>query len=112
MDVAEHDRPETAGVDGRGRRPAGRPTCAAAGGPGDRVREGHDPLQPRRPAMRFRRAHRKAGRTQPDVAVKSSPPRPSSEAYVVGMARAGEGGRTVAPRYHPQPIAPATARAA
>ena len=31
---------------------------------------------------------------------------------VVGMARAGEGGRTVAPRYHPQPIAPATARAA
>src|SRR3954454_4128930 len=81
MDVAEHDRPEPAGVDGRGQRPAGRPAYHAAGGPGDRVREGHDPLHPRRPGMRFRRAHRKTGRTQPDVAVKSSPPRPSSEAY-------------------------------
>src|SRR4051794_19478588 len=68
-------------VDGRGQRPAGRPADHAAGGPGDRVREGHDPLHPRRSGLRFRRAHRKAGRTQPDVAVKSSPPRPSSEAY-------------------------------
>src|SRR3954447_12748310 len=81
MDVAEHDRPEPAGVDGRSQRPAGRPAYHAAGGPGDRVREGHDPLHPRRPGKRFRRAHRKTGRTQPDVAVKSSPPRPSPEAY-------------------------------
>src|SRR3954453_15589139 len=31
---------------------------------------------------------------------------------VVGMTRAGEGGGTVAPRYPPHPIPPATARAA
>src|SRR3954462_3575927 len=46
--------------------------------------------------MRVRRAHRKGGRTQPDLGGKSSPPRPSSEAYQRLGGHAGEPGRLLA----------------
>jgi hypothetical protein len=44
------DRSPT-GVDGRGQWPAGRPARHAAGGSGDRVREGHDPVYPGGPGV-------------------------------------------------------------